>query len=79
MLKMTKQSLLNGTVIIEKDGTEIVVATVSATLQEDGTSSVNRYIQNNSLYLANRKTVDDDFKSFDASIVTAMKPNEPSG
>jgi len=73
MLKITKQSLLNGTLTIEKEGTETVVATLNATIQEDGSSNVNRFIQSNSLYLANKKAMDEDFARFDAAMAVMMK------
>jgi len=73
MLKITRQTLLNGTLVIEKDGTETVVATLNATIQEDGSSNINRYIQSNSLYLSNKKAMDDDFARFDAAMTAMMK------
>ena len=76
MLKITKQSLLNGTLTIEKDGTETVVATLNATVQEDGSSNINRYIQSNALYLSNKKAMDADFARFDAAMATMMKDDE---
>ena len=73
MLKITRQSILNGTLTIQKDGSDVVVATLNATVQEDGSSNVNRYIQSNSLYLANKKTMDDDFARFDTTLSAMMK------
>jgi hypothetical protein len=73
MLKITRQSLLNGTIVIEKEGTETVAATLNATIQEDGSSSINRFIQSNTLYLANRKAMDEDFARFDAAMTDMMK------
>ena len=72
MLKITKQSLLNGTLVIEKEGTETVVATLNATIQEDGSSNINRFIQSNALYLTNKKAMDDDFARFDAAMTAMM-------
>ena len=72
MLKITKQSLLNGTLVIEKEGTETVVATLNATIQEDGSSNINRFIQSNALYLSNKKAMDDDFARFDAAMTAMM-------
>ena len=79
MLKITKQSLLNGTLTIEKDGTETVVATLNATVQEDGSSNINRYIQSNALYLSNKKAMDADFARFDAAMSAMMKDDEQEG
>jgi len=73
MLRITKQSLLNGTLVIDKEGTETVVATLNATIQEDGSSNINRFIQSNSLYLANKKAMDEDFARFDAAMTAMMK------
>ena len=73
MLRITRQSLLNGTLVIDKEGTETVVATLSATIQEDGSSSINRFIQSNSLYLANKKAMDEDFARFDTALTNMMK------
>ena len=76
MLKITRQTLLNGTLFIEKDGAETVVATLNATIQEDGSSNISRFIQSNSLYLANRKAMDADFARFDTAMAEIMQAGE---
>ena len=76
MLKITRQSLLNGTLSIQKDGSEVVVASINGTVQEDGSSNINRFIQSNTLYLANKKAMDEDFARFDAAVAEAMKQAE---
>ena len=76
MLKITRQTLLNGTLSVEKEGSEMVVATLNATIQEDGSSNVSRFIQSNSLYLTNRKAMDADFARFDEAMAGMMQTGE---
>lgn len=47
------------------DGVETVVMTMNASINEDGSMSVNKYIQNKDLYMANKEACNADYEEFE--------------
>ncbi len=65
MLAKTKTINANGNSKVVADGKEITAMTMSATVNEDGSMNINKYIQNKDVYLANKAEVDSDAEEFE--------------
>lgn len=68
MLKKSKTINVNGRSIVAVDGTETVAMTMNATINEDGSMSTNKYIQNKEVYFSNQESVDADAAEFEAYV-----------
>lgn len=65
MLKTTRSITINGTSTVEVDGVEKVVANFTANIKEDQNITINQFIQNQALYIANRTQVRKDKNDFE--------------
>ena len=65
MLKTTRSITINGTSMVEVDGIEKVVANFTANIKEDQNITINQFIQNQKLYIANRTQVRKDKNDFE--------------
>lgn len=65
MLKTTRSITINGTSTVEVDGVEKVVANFTANIKEDQNITINQFIQNQTLYIANRTQVRKDKNDFE--------------
>ena len=68
MLKTTVQKTLSGSSVIKTDKEEKVVASMSASIQEDGSISINKYISDKDMYKANKDEVRADMDSFETMV-----------
>lgn len=75
MLKTTRSITINGTSTVEVEGIEKVVANFTANIKEDQNITINQFIQNQTLYIANRTQVrkdQNDFEDYvDSQIINA--------
>lgn len=65
MLKTTRSITINGTSTVEVDGVEKVVVNFTANIKEDQNITINQFIQNQTLYIANRTQVRKDKNDFE--------------
>ena len=65
MLKTTRSITINGTSMVEVEGVEKVVANFTANIKEDQNITINQFIQNQALYIANRTQVRKDKNDFE--------------
>ena len=65
MLKTTRSIAINGTSTVEVDGVEKVVANFTANIKEDQNITINQFIQNQKLYIANKTQVRKDKNDFE--------------
>lgn len=65
MLKTTRSITINGTSTVEVEGVEKVVANFTANIKEDQNITINQFIQNQELYIANRTQVRKDKNDFE--------------
>lgn len=65
MLKTTRSITINGTSTVEVEGVEKVVANFTANIKEDQNITINQFIQNQTLYIANRTQVRKDKNDFE--------------
>lgn len=65
MLKTTRSITINGTSTVEVEGIEKVVANFTANIKEDQNITINQFIQNQALYIANRTQVRKDKNDFE--------------
>ena len=65
MLKTTRSITINGTSTVEVEGVEKVVANFTANIKEDQNITINQFIQNQTLYIANRTQVRKDQNDFE--------------
>lgn len=68
MLKKNKTINVNGRSMVAVDGTETVAMTMNATINEDGSISTNKYIQNKEVYFSNQESADADAAEFEAYV-----------
>ena len=65
MLKTTRSITINGTSTVEVESVEKVVANFTANIKEDQNITINQFIQNQALYIANRTQVRKDKNDFE--------------
>lgn len=65
MLKTTRSITINGTSTVEVEGVEKVVANFTANIKEDQNITINQFIQNQKLYIANKTQVRKDKNDFE--------------
>ena len=65
MLKTTRSITINGTSTVDVEGVEKVVANFTANIKEDQNITINQFIQNQALYIANRTQVRKDKNDFE--------------
>ena len=65
MLSKAKTISVNGSSTVTVDSKDTVAMTMNASINENGSFSINKYIQNKELYLANKDAVDADYKDFE--------------
>ena len=64
MLNYTKTQNLNGSSVIKTDKAELIAATMSGTVNNDGSVSYNFFISDAKLYKENEKEVQADANEF---------------
>lgn len=66
MLRTTTSKSFNGTSTInDASGAPIIVASMYATINEDGNVNINKTITNRTVYAANKSEVQKDFDDFE--------------
>jgi hypothetical protein len=65
MLSKSKTISVNGSSSVTVDGKDVVAMTMNASINENGSFSINKYIQNKEVYIANKDSVDTDYTSFE--------------
>ena len=65
MLKTTRSITIHGTSTVDVEGVEIVVANFTANIKEDQNITINQFIQNQKLYIANKTQVRKDKNDFE--------------
>lgn len=55
------------------DGVETVAMTMNASINEDGSMSVNKYVQNKEVYKANKAACDADYEEFETYVDGLME------
>ena len=65
MLKTTRSITINGTSTVEVEGVEKVVANFTANIKEDQNITINQFVQNQKLYIANKTQVRKDKNDFE--------------
>lgn len=73
MLLKAKTISVNGRSMVTTEGKENVAMTMNASINEDGSMSVNKYIQDKDVYLANKDDVDGDYKDFEDYVNSLME------
>lgn len=64
MLKTTRSQSVNSTSQVTVNGQQITVASMTATLEDNGTISTSTYIQDVNAFVTNRDAVVNDIKEF---------------
>lgn len=73
MLKVTKTISVTGRSTVTEDEKEVVALTMSANISEDGTVSINKFIQNRTIYKAHKADVDADYEEFETYVEGLME------
>lgn len=73
MLTKSKTISATGTSKVTIDGKDTVVMTMNAAINEDGSMSMNKFIQNKEKYLDNKDEVDADYKEFETYANSLME------
>lgn len=68
MLKKSKVISANGSSVITVDGKEVTAMTMNASMNEDGSISMNKYIKNKEVYFENQESVDADYEEFETFV-----------
>lgn len=69
MLKMNKTMNVNGSSIVTVNEKETVAVTMNASLSENGSINISKYIQNKEAYLANKEQIEKDTVEFEAYVL----------
>lgn len=72
MLTKNKMININGNVKIEEDGKEITVMTMCGIINEDGSVTFNKYIQDREVYLKHKEKADKDYIEFEEYVERMM-------
>lgn len=73
MLSKTKSISLNGKSTITVDGRNVIAMTMNANVNEDGSVSTSKYLQDKEIYLANKEEVDTDYAEFESYVGSMME------
>lgn len=65
MLSKAKTISVNGSSTVTVNEKDTVAMTMNASINENGSFSINKYIQNKDVYLANKDSVDADYAAFE--------------
>lgn len=65
MLKTTKNINLNGSSSVDIEERSIVIMTMNAQISTDESYSINKYIQNKTLYEEHKAVANSDFAAFE--------------
>lgn len=65
MLTKSKTITVKGTSTATIDGKVTVIMTMNASINEDGSMSMNKFVQDKEKYLANKDAVDADYAEFE--------------
>lgn len=65
MLETRKSTTFTGTSSIEVNGKKMAVASLSASISEEGTPNISKAILNKELYIANKEDVNSDMMEFE--------------
>ena len=65
MLETRKSTTFTGTSNIKVDGKNMAVASLSASISEEGTPNISKSILNRELYIANKEEVSNDMMEFE--------------
>lgn len=69
MLKMNKTMNVNGSSIVTVNEKETVAVTMNASLSENGSINISKYIQNKEAYLANKEQIEKDTVEFETYVL----------
>ena len=68
MLKTNISKTINGTAIVKNADDEIHVVYMSASINEDGNTNINKNIVNKEMYEANKADIRKDMAAFDTLV-----------
>lgn len=68
MLGKSKTITASGRSTITVGEKDVIAMTMNANINEDGSISINKYIQNKETYFANQETVDTDYAEFETYV-----------
>lgn len=68
MLGKSKTITASGRSTVTVDEKDVIAMTMNANINEDGSISINKYIQNKEIYFANQVTVDADYSEFETYV-----------
>lgn len=72
MLSITKSISVQGTSMIEENGSKVAVMYLSANITESGATSISQTINDKELYVANKSTCEADYEEFKAEVDKLM-------
>lgn len=72
MLNITKSISVQGTSMIEENGSKVAVMYLSANITESGATSISQTINDKELYDANKSTCEADYEEFKAEVDKLM-------
>lgn len=73
MLETKKSTTFIGTSKVSVDGKDVVVASLSASISEEGTPNISKSILNKELYLANKADVNEDMREFEETAFSCVQ------
>lgn len=73
MLSKSKTISASGRSTVVVGEKEVVAMTMNASINEDGSMSVNKYVQNKETYVQNKVAVDADYTEFENYVNSLME------
>lgn len=73
MLGKKKTITATGTSTVKVQEKDAIAMTMNASITEEGTVAVNKYIQNKDVYIANKEAIDADFAEFEQYVDSLME------
>lgn len=68
MLKSQRTINFNATSVLEVEGNEVVLGTMNATINEDGTVNINKYTTSKESYSDHQATIEEDWATFETEV-----------
>lgn len=68
MLGKSKTITASGRSTVTVEERDVIAMTMNANINEDGSISINKYIQNKEIYFENQATVDADYAEFETYV-----------
>lgn len=68
MLKSQRTINFNATSVLEVEGNEVVLGTMNATINEDGTVNINKYTTSKESYAEHQAIIEEDWATFETEV-----------